>query len=199
MEKQDDDTMFLWNGSSLFNTEENAFKSECTPTGTKDTDLAIKDNAIISKIKKLQENVKRQVDVNIKDKTPKVTTVNQETKPISEPVELVEEKEGVDQGNNEEIEELKEDIPSQNQQGGEDIEPGWEEKAETPPFLLTLEMLNHNVHNFLVDSGSSVNVMPLEVCKNINGQPESTAWEVVQLDSSGVKVVGEMKNVLIRL
>ena len=39
--------------------------------------------------------------------------------------------------------------------------------------------------------------MPLEVCKNINGQPESTAWEVLQLDSSGVKVVGEMKNVLI--
>ena len=39
--------------------------------------------------------------------------------------------------------------------------------------------------------------MPLEVCKNINGQPESTPWEVTQLDSTGVKVVGEMKNVLI--
>ena len=59
IEKQDDDTMFLWNGSSLFNTEENALKSEYTPTTTKDTDLAIKDNAIISNIKKLQENVKR--------------------------------------------------------------------------------------------------------------------------------------------
>ena len=44
-----------------------------------------------------------------------------------------------------------------------------------------------------------MNVMPLEVCKNINGQPEPTAWEVVQLDRMGVKVVGEMKNVLIRL
>ena len=89
-------------------------------------------------------------------------------------------------------------MPTQNQPGEEDIEPGWEEKAETSPFLLTLEMLNHNVHNCLVDSGSSVNVMPLEVCKNINGQPESIAQEVVQLDSTGVKVVGEMKNVLIR-
>ena len=69
--------MFLWNGVSLFNTEEKALKSEYTPTATKYTDLAIKDNAIISKIKKLQENVKRQVDVNIKDKTPEVTTVNQ--------------------------------------------------------------------------------------------------------------------------
>ena len=95
-------------------------------------------------------------------------------------------------------EEPKKDIPTQNQPGEEDIEPGWEEKYETLPFLLTLEMLNHNVHNCLVYSGSSVNVMPLEVCKNINGQPESTAWEVVQLDSTGVKVVGEMKNVLIR-
>ena len=64
---------------------------------------------------------------------------------------------------------------------------------------MTLEILNHNVHNCLVDSGSLVNVMPFEVCKNINGQPEPTAWEVVQLDRTSVKVVGEMKNVLIRL
>ena len=76
IEKQDNDTMFLWDGVSLFNTEENTLKSEFTPTTTKDTDLTIKDSAIISKIKKLQENVKRQVDVNDKDKTPKVTTVN---------------------------------------------------------------------------------------------------------------------------
>ena len=101
IEKQDDDTMFLWNGVSLFNIEENAFKSVCTPIATKDTDLAIKDKEIISKIKKLQETVKRQIDVNIKDKTPKVTTVNQETEPISELVKLVEEQACVDQGNTE--------------------------------------------------------------------------------------------------
>ena len=51
------------------------------------------------------------------------------------------------------MEELKRDIPTQNQPGEEDIGPGWEEKADTPPFLLTLEMLNYNVLNFLVDSG----------------------------------------------
>ena len=111
----------------------------------------------------------------------------------------MEEQVGVNEGNTEEIEELKKDVPTQNQPGEEDIEPSWEEKAKTPPFLLTLEMLNHNVHNCLVDSGSSVNVMPLEVCKRINGQPEPTTWEVVQLDRTGVKVVGEMNNVLIRL
>ena len=89
IEKQDNDTMFLWNGVSLFNTEENSLKSKYTPTATKDTDLAIKDNTIISKIKKLQENVKRQVDVKVKDKTPEVPTVNQETEPISKPVKLM--------------------------------------------------------------------------------------------------------------
>ena len=99
----------------------------------------------------------------------------------------------VNKENTEKIEEPK------NQPGEEDIEPSWEEKAKTPPFLLTLEILNHNVHNCLVDSGSSVNVMPLEVCKKINGYPKPTAWEVVQLDRTSVKVVGEMKNVLIRL
>ena len=41
--------------------------------------------------------------------------------------------------------------------------------------------------------------MPLEVCKKINGQPKPTAWEVVQLDRTSVKVVGQMKNVFIRL
>ena len=60
-------------------------------------------------------------------------------------------------------------------------------------------MLNHKAHNCLVDSGSSVNVMPLVVCKKINGQPNPTAWEVVHLYRTSVKVVGEMKNVLIRL
>ena len=102
-------------------------------------------------------------------------------------------------GNTEKTKEPKKDIPTQNQPRKEDIEPGWEETADTPPFLLTLEVLNHNVHNFLVDSGSSVNVMPLAVCKKINGQPKPTDWDVTQLDKTSVKVVGEMKNVLIQL
>ena len=37
-----------------------------------------------------------------------------------------------------------------------------------PPFLLMLEIFNYNVHNCLVDSGASVNVMPLPVPKEIN-------------------------------
>ena len=77
IEKQEDDTMFLWDCVSLFDTEESTLKPKNIPRATKDMDLIIKDNATISKIKKLQKNVKRQM--NAEDKTPEVTTVNQET------------------------------------------------------------------------------------------------------------------------
>jgi len=41
-------------------------------------------------------------------------------------------------------------------------------KKKTPPFLLTFEIYNMNVHNCMIDSGASSNVMPLAVCKKIN-------------------------------
>ena len=46
---------------------------------------------------------------------------------------------------------------------------GGKSKTKNPPFLLTFEIFNHNMHNCLVDSGASVNVMPISVCKKING------------------------------
>ena len=49
---------------------------------------------------------------------------------------------------------------------------GGKSKNKQPPFLLTFEIFNHNVHNCLVDSGASVNLMPISVCKKINGQPK---------------------------
>ena len=149
--------MLSWNGISLFDTEESTLKTECTPTATKDIDLTI------LKIKRLQTNVKRQVEMKVEDKTPRADTLNQEAEPITEIVKPVEEPIGVSEENTNEIGEHEEDLPTQNQSGKEDIEPGWEETTDTPPFLLTLEMLNHNVHNCLVDSGSAVNVMPLEI------------------------------------
>ena len=72
-------------------------------------------------------------------------------------------------------------------------------KSKHPPFLLTFEIFNHNVHNCLVDSGESVNVMPILVCKKINGQPKPSTWRVVQLDRTDVKVIGELEDVLVRL
>ena len=95
----------------------------------------------------------------------------------------------------------KEELPTNNQPIEEIVEAsvGGKTRFKTPPFLLTLEILNHNVHNCLVDSGLSVNVMPLAVCKNINGQPKPTTWEFTQLDRTNLKVVGEMEDVMIRL
>ena len=76
---------------------------------------------------------------------------------------------------------------------------GGKSKFRTPPFLLTFEIFNYNVHNYLVDSGESINVMPLSVCKRINGQPKPSTWQVIQLDRIAMKVIGEMEDVLIRL
>ena len=94
---------------------------------------------------------------------------------------------------------LKEGMPTKNQPMEENIELIKTKKTSAPPFLVTLEILNHKVHNCLVDSGSSMNVMPLEVCKKLNGQLKPTIWDITQLDKSSVKVVGEMENVLVRL
>ena len=76
---------------------------------------------------------------------------------------------------------------------------GGKSKYKTPAFLLNFEIFNYNVHNSLVESRALVNVIPLSVCKKINGQPKPSTWQVLQLDRTAVKVIGEMEDVLIRL
>ena len=76
---------------------------------------------------------------------------------------------------------------------------GGKSKSWTKPFLLTFEIFNLNVHYCLIDSGASLNVMPLSVCKKINGKPTPSAIQIIQLERTAVKVAGELKNVLIRL
>jgi hypothetical protein len=68
-----------------------------------------------------------------------------------------------------------------------------------PPFLLTFEIFNRNVHNCMVHSGASSNVMPWSVCQKINAEVEPSSLKIIQLDRTDVKVMGELKNVLIRL
>jgi ribonuclease HI len=72
-------------------------------------------------------------------------------------------------------------------------------RKNVPPFLLTFEIFNRNVHNCMVDSGSSSNVMPWSVCQKINVEVEPSSLKIIQLDRTNVKVMGELKNVLIRL
>lgn len=47
-----------------------------------------------------------------------------------------------------------------------------------PPFMLTFEILNFNVHNFLVHSSVSINVMPLYVVKKINTKWDKTYAQI---------------------
>lgn len=48
---------------------------------------------------------------------------------------------------------------------------GRKSRSQTPTFLLTFEIFNRNVHNCLVDSRDSSNVMPCLVCKKLNAEP----------------------------
>jgi hypothetical protein len=72
-------------------------------------------------------------------------------------------------------------------------------KTCVPPFLLTFEVFNRNLHNCLVDSGASSNVMPLSICKKLNAIPLKRDKHVIQLDKTQVKVIGELKDVVIRM
>ena len=71
--------------------------------------------------------------------------------------------------------------------------------SQTPPFLLSFDIFNKNVHNFLVDLGASLNVMPYSVYKKLNAQPQICKTKIIQLDWSHVKVFGELNDVLIPL
>jgi hypothetical protein len=51
----------------------------------------------------------------------------------------------------------------------------------------------------MVDSGASSNVMPLSVCQKINAEIKPSDIKIIQLDRTNVTVVGELKDVLIRL
>jgi hypothetical protein len=68
-----------------------------------------------------------------------------------------------------------------------------------PPFLLTFEIFNNNVHKCVVDSGTSSNVIPFSVCQKLNVDLKKRNIQIMPLDLSKVKVLGEMRNVLIRL
>jgi hypothetical protein len=70
-------------------------------------------------------------------------------------------------------------------------------KPFVPPFFLTFEVFNRNLHNCLVDSGASSNVMPLPICKKLNVVPLKSDKHVIQLDITQVKVMGELKDVMI--
>jgi len=76
---------------------------------------------------------------------------------------------------------------------------GGRSKSHTPPFLLTFEIFNKNIHNCLINSGASSNILPRTICVKLNAQPQKSVVHIVQLDRSQVKVIGELNQVTIRL
>jgi hypothetical protein len=68
-----------------------------------------------------------------------------------------------------------------------------------PLFLLTFEVFNENLHNCLFESGESSNIMSLYLCKKINTIPLKSDKHVIQLNKTQVKVMGELKYVMIRM
>jgi hypothetical protein len=72
-------------------------------------------------------------------------------------------------------------------------------QTSVPPFFLTFEIYNGNLHNCLFDLGASSNVMPLSICKKLNATPTRRETHIIKLDKTEVKVIGELKDVMIRI
>jgi hypothetical protein len=51
----------------------------------------------------------------------------------------------------------------------------------------------------MMDSGASPNVFPFKVCEKINVKHERSEIQIIQLEITKVKVIGELENVLIRM
>jgi hypothetical protein len=72
-------------------------------------------------------------------------------------------------------------------------------KPFVPPFLLTFEVFNKNLDNFLVGLGASSNVIPLSICKKLNVILLKSDKHIIQIDITQVKFIGELKYVMIRI
>jgi len=76
---------------------------------------------------------------------------------------------------------------------------GRKERPFVTPFRLTFEVFNRNLHNRLVDSRESSNVMLMAICNKLGVFPLKNDKHVIQLDRTQVKVLGELKDVMIKV
>lgn len=72
-------------------------------------------------------------------------------------------------------------------------------RDEPAPFLVSVRIFRKLLHNCLIDSGASSNVMPLKVCQRLGIVPLHTTKKVTQLDKTEVPVVGELNNIHMQL
>ena len=96
IEKQEEDAWVLWHCVSLFDTkEEGSLKQEETSetnVTTRIQGLLNKDNLILPKIKRLQENMNKIQKTNIDDKIPEFTITSQDLKQVNMPIKPIEDK-----------------------------------------------------------------------------------------------------------
>lgn len=76
---------------------------------------------------------------------------------------------------------------------------GSRSRSKTPPILLTFEIFNMNVHNCFAYSCASKNVMSLVLAQKIISKPKRCNSRIIQIERSGVTMVGDILNVFIRL
>lgn len=70
---------------------------------------------------------------------------------------------------------------------------------KNPPFLLSLKICGKNLHNCLIDTCSSGNVLPYSIFQKLGLNPLCANNKVVHLDKTKVNVIEELKDVYIQL
>lgn len=74
----------------------------------------------------------------------------------------------------------------------------FKDNVEVPPFLFSIRIYGKNLHNFLINSEASCNVMPLLIAQRLGVIPQTSNRIVIQLDKMKVKVIGVLKDVQIQ-
>ena len=63
-------------------------------------------------------------------------------------------------------------IVSQQVNAVEEMPTMFKDKAKVPTFFLSIKIYGENLHNCLIDSGASCNVMPLSIAKRLGVNPQ---------------------------
>jgi len=72
-------------------------------------------------------------------------------------------------------------------------------KNKPPTFYMTLEIEGYVLHNCLVDSGAATIIMPKAVCDVMGLLMIRTSTGVLQLDSTPIKIVGVIKDIVLKI
>ena len=71
--------------------------------------------------------------------------------------------------------------------------------SSVPPFYISLLLHDSILHNFMLDSGASHNIMPLSVMKELNLQITKPYRDLYSFESKRVKCVGLIKDMVVSL